>query len=238
MGTRTRAHREGLDVPYRKFKLPGGCGTVLTRISDEATIEWFMVWYQSGGQLTADRPPDVDTETLRMWVGPTDAEQAEIFRRYKNDKDKPTAEERRAMTGGTSVEGWPLSTWSCNFDPRVIKVLMTEDTEEDGRQVIRLRIKGVNEQTADIFLNVERVFTADETEEADEAFQEAIEMLSRIAIRFDIEPDWVITLPSDFEATQSEVEAATADFDAIAEQYNYLLPVATFPQDAINEDPT
>lgn len=52
---------------YRDFTLPNG-RVVRTRVSDEATLQWYHQRSEHKGY--PDRPPDVDTETMRMWVGP------------------------------------------------------------------------------------------------------------------------------------------------------------------------
>jgi hypothetical protein len=87
-------------VPYRPISLPSDNGlpeTVLVRISDAAVAEWLADRADLKRHGYPDRPPDVDSPTLRAWL-PRPAEY-----------DHPYFAGRAALLKGT-VSIWPVYT--------------------------------------------------------------------------------------------------------------------------------
>jgi hypothetical protein len=73
---------------YRNFLLPDGT-IVKTRVSAEATLEWFEARQRGDLDSYPDRPPDIDTPTNRAWI-----------------EDKPLDDEMLNEV----IQGWPLAS--------------------------------------------------------------------------------------------------------------------------------
>ena len=74
-------------VPYRPVRIVIGeeTETVWSRVSDEATIAWLSERAYLRSKGYPDRPPDVDTPTLRLWVARPSEEGLPYFRRQAEE---------------------------------------------------------------------------------------------------------------------------------------------------------
>jgi hypothetical protein len=70
-------------VPYRRVRLINGDKTEVlwSRVSDEATIAWLAERHYLRKKGYPDRPPDVDTKTVRLWLARPSEEDLPYFRR-------------------------------------------------------------------------------------------------------------------------------------------------------------
>jgi hypothetical protein len=187
-------------MPYRSFTLPSG-DVVRTRVSDEATLEWFELWVSSEGQATQDRPPDIDTDAHRMWIQPRDTKHAEEW------LEAFGAPDIRSIN--------PLVTFTQTIPSvkRAVKVLVTEVEKAGGEWFISIRVKG-QRFDGHVFLEVENLTSVDELEKSDALLQESLEGLGMIGEGFD--PDWIVGYGSDLPSPESP-EADELDKELKAE---------------------
>jgi hypothetical protein len=85
-------------VPYRPVRITTGdkTETLWSRVSDEATIAWLAERHYLKERGYPDRPPDVDTPTVRLWLARPSEEALPYFR-------------RQALEGGSSAS-FPVYT--------------------------------------------------------------------------------------------------------------------------------
>jgi hypothetical protein len=74
-------------VPYRQVRIVIGdqTETVWSRVSDEATIAWLAERGYLRSRGYPDRPPDIDTPTLRLWIARPSEESMPYFHRQAAD---------------------------------------------------------------------------------------------------------------------------------------------------------
>lgn len=70
-------------MPYRRVRIHNGdeTETLWSRVSDEATIAWLAERAYLRSKGYPDRPPDVDTPTVRLWLARPSEERLPYFRR-------------------------------------------------------------------------------------------------------------------------------------------------------------
>lgn len=70
-------------MPYRRVRIINGAETetLWSRVSDEATIAWLAERHYLKRKGYPDRPPDVDTPTVRLWLARPSEERLPYFRR-------------------------------------------------------------------------------------------------------------------------------------------------------------
>lgn len=176
-------------MPYRDYELPTG-DIVKTRISDESTIEWFVHWVNIGGGQSG-RPPDVDTDMHRLWLG------------RRGEK----------VNALQAAEGGPLATFTGTIDfnegaKHTVKLLLSF---QDNRLVFGIR--GQRWPGGDDFLSTERQFAPHEMEMADDLLQDSLHMVTGLGNLLGSETSWLIALPSYFEGLKDELAAAEHDRD-------------------------
>jgi hypothetical protein len=76
-----------LVVPYRNVRITNGdtTETLWSRVSDEATIAWLNERSYLRAKGCPDRPPDVDTRTVRLWLARPGEERLAYFRRLAHE---------------------------------------------------------------------------------------------------------------------------------------------------------
>lgn len=74
-------------MPYRRVRIINGdkTETLWSRVSDEATIAWLAERTYLAKRGYPDRPPDVDTPTVRLWLARPSEERLPYFRRLAHE---------------------------------------------------------------------------------------------------------------------------------------------------------
>ena len=74
-------------MPYRPVRIITGdkTETLWSRVSDEATLAWLAERHYLRKKGYPDRPPDVDTATVRLWLARPSEERLPYFRRLAHE---------------------------------------------------------------------------------------------------------------------------------------------------------
>lgn len=77
-------------MPYRRVQVdgPDGGEAFSIRITDEGFESWLQARASLRERGTPDRPPDIDTETLRVWVPHPGEEELPYFRDQREKEDQ------------------------------------------------------------------------------------------------------------------------------------------------------
>lgn len=180
-------------MPYRDFTLPDG-RVVRTRVSDKATLEWYEEREVLKRKGYPDRPPDVDTETTRMWCGPND----------------PAMEQH--MTSS-----FPIGHYVLNLGRGLptIKVIVSALNPGDG---YLLRVKMESGMSVTLGKNIgdfESMYPLGQEEALNYGIEHALKGLAdleRFAKAIGTECEWLITTPGDVKDMEVEAEQAVEDY--------------------------
>lgn len=199
-------------MPYRDFLLPNGV-IVRTRVDDEAVREWYDIW-EAHPDATQDRPPDLDSETHRMWVGD---EMIDHFERLKN-------------AIGDAEWSQPLVTYSAtSLDAkRAVKLLISE--QNTG---LYFRIKG-ERGDGSIFVDGSRSFSYDELDEANDFMEQTLQAIVSIDTMMGGRTEWLIGLPTEFRQSMEDSEIAMEEYKEEL-RINGPLPLANRPRIPVPE---
>lgn len=161
---------------YRDFTLPNG-KVVRTRVSDKATLQWYNQRSEHHGY--PDRPPDVDTETVRMWVGP-----------------------QHLKESAGVLTSHPIGIYVLNIGPGLptVKLMINFLQPGDGYH-IRLKMEsGLPETFGKVLEDYEKFFPygrEDLVNELVDGTLDALCWLVGLTESAGIECEWLITYPAD-----------------------------------------
>lgn len=185
-------------MPYRDFTLPDGV-TVRTRISDEATLEWYYHLPEVEGKGYPDRPPDVDTATMRMWCGP-----AVIADRMESE----------------NVSSLPIGVYVLNLGENkpTLKLMIGCMSPGDGYH-IRLKMESGLEATLGQTLeDLDKFFPYGQEDAANEFIDANLKTLNDLEqvasyLKFGGgDSEWLITTPGDLVRDQELWDEAITDY--------------------------
>lgn len=182
-------------MPYRDFELPDG-RVVRTRVSDAATLEWYDDREECLKRGYPDRPPDIDTDTMRQWLANGD------------EIDEPSSQ----------VSSWPIAMYVLDLGAALPTVKLILSWMDPG-DIYYVRMKA--ESGVDIgatFFDGEKFYTPEQTDQMNDMIDRTLQTMhemERLAIsRAMGDPHWLITTPGDVVRMNEEMEQARADFDA------------------------
>lgn len=199
-------------MPYRNLVITNDRGeteSFLARISEEAVNEWLSDRARLRAEGSPDRPPDVDTATLRGWI------------QHPGETDHPY------FTGATYTRAEVASTTGDLSDDDeqayVLFVATCLHVDETGNEVARVRVSVEGavghgymlrftlwQPGSDLPDDQGHAWPADAP---DELVNEDLQRLLEVASVFESDPK--VTLPTDIDALDAEYEAAFADLDAL-----------------------
>lgn len=180
-------------MPYRDFTLPDG-RVVRTRVSDEATLDWYESREMSIAQGYPDRPPDIDSGGMRGWIGEAD--------------DNPPAR----------VSSVPIASYVATGE-RVpnFKIIIAWLTPGDSWH-IRFKVESKVSPGKNV-MDGERFIKADDFATLNEVINSTIHIVedllalgSSIGLHADVE--WLVTPPSETMRLADEMEIARDEYEA------------------------
>lgn len=184
-------------MPYRDFELPNG-RVVRTRVSKEATLEWYHEREESLARGYPDRPPDVDTDTLRQWIA-TDDEMSE--------------EEVHSQ-----VSSWPIAMYVLDLGAGhpTVKLLLSWMDPGD-LYYLRMKAQSGIDLGNDFFVG-EKYYSAEQTDQLNSMIEASLETMYQMEwlarTRTSAEPQWLITTPGDIVRTEAELDLAREEHEA------------------------
>jgi hypothetical protein len=186
-------------MPYRPLRLRSPDGlpeTFWVRVSDAAVAEWLAERAGLKRRGYPDRPPDIDAPTLRAWL-PRPGEQALPYFR-----DGPAGSARPRDT-----DIFPVLTVVWHREGGITAKVLVSGMG-DGSFLSRVDIV---EPTGECRVDKARVYSSDADPEAVWAeIERIITFVTEAPMGWGPEDPLVTTYP-DFEALDSEIEAAEAD---------------------------
>lgn len=178
-------------MPYRDFTLPDG-SMVRTRISDEGTLAWYKERDELAKKGYPDRPPDVDTDTMRSWAA--------------------SAPERDEEIG--AVTSWPLAVVTMYCGPTLPGIKAIISWLSPG-EAYMLRVT-FESQTLNLFDAKEKYFTADQVEALNLSLENVLKGMNLVAdlsaVLAKVEPKWTFTLPSEAVGLEQLMTEAVDEF--------------------------
>ena len=183
---------------YRDFVLPDGT-KVRTRLTDEATLEWYVEREKLARQGYPDRPPDIDTPSHLGWLEPM-----------------TILKQKRYNQSGVSSEAIAHYVWAAPGTPQ-IKLMISWMTPGE---VYYLRIKvesaGYGEiPEGAVLMDAERFFTVDQHEALNEFVEwnlrEINDTLGQLVALFGGDAEWIVSPPGDALEMERLITEAEAD---------------------------
>jgi hypothetical protein len=180
-------------VPYRRVRITNGEETegLWSRVSDEATIAWLAERAYLKKRGYPDRPPDLDTPTVRMWLARPNEERLPYFRQQAVEE----------VSGGA----FPVYTITWHAaDGSGAKFLITGLL--DGSFVGRLILE---DEAGNLTIDKGRHYPP--ADDPDDVWDAVITIVGFIDAAGPWEDTALVTDYADFVALDAEIDAAKAD---------------------------